>query len=332
MIKLVAGVNDLLTLNPDLASEWDHEKNGDLLPNQLSLLSGKKVWWKCKNGHSWMQSPSVRSRGIGCPYCSGRFAIKGVNDLLTIDPDLASEWNYEKNGDKRPEDYKPQSNAIVWWKCERGHEWQSSICNRYKGRKCPECTKALRTSFPEQAVLYYLSKLYDVSSRSTVNGWEIDIYIPEKKVGIEYDGIFYHDSEKAKKREERKNADVSLAGVRLFRFKETKNKQGIENNILYYKVDNNYSGLGPTIHTFLSVIGEQRTIDIDVVRDWQTIKSAYWNIFLKNNIAITNPDLCKEWDYKRNEPLLPEMFSSGSHINVWWKCKEGHEWKALRRN
>ena len=36
MGKLVVGKNDLETLYPDIAREWDYEKNGDLTPGKVS--------------------------------------------------------------------------------------------------------------------------------------------------------------------------------------------------------------------------------------------------------------------------------------------------------
>ena len=47
---------------------------------------------------------SHRVRGSGCPYDAGRLPIPGVTDLATLRPDLVAEWNYEENGDLRPED------------------------------------------------------------------------------------------------------------------------------------------------------------------------------------------------------------------------------------
>ncbi len=45
-------------------------------------------------------------------------------------PDVASQWHPTKNGDKKPEDYRPGSVKKVWWKCERNHEWEARIGNR----------------------------------------------------------------------------------------------------------------------------------------------------------------------------------------------------------
>lgn len=41
---------------------------------------------------------------------------KDFVSLAEARPDLAKEWNYEKNGDLRPEDVSCGSNKKVWWK------------------------------------------------------------------------------------------------------------------------------------------------------------------------------------------------------------------------
>lgn len=44
------------------------------------------------------------------------------------------------------------------------------------------------------------------------------------------------------------------------------------------------------------------------------------------NLLVTNPDICEEWDYKKNKKR-PEEYTRGSTEKVWWKCKEhNHEW------
>ena len=66
----------LLKTHPDLASEWDYEKNNPLKPEDVTYGSKKLVWWLCKKGHSYESKPNSRtSRGDGCPYCSGRRSL-----------------------------------------------------------------------------------------------------------------------------------------------------------------------------------------------------------------------------------------------------------------
>ncbi len=124
-----------------LLEEWNYEKNGNLKPDIINIHSNQKVWWKCPKGHEWRETPHSRIDKEGfskCPYCSGRIAIKGVNDLKTVNPKFLQEWNYKKNGTLSPSDFMKYSNIKVWWKCKKGHEWQQKISNRnYNG--CPYC-------------------------------------------------------------------------------------------------------------------------------------------------------------------------------------------------
>ena len=93
--KAVIGETDIPTIRPDMLILWDEEKNGTA--NGLMPGSHKKVWWKCKNGHSWQQRAYVVADGSGCPYCSGLVPVPGETDLATTHPDLLQEWDYEKN-------------------------------------------------------------------------------------------------------------------------------------------------------------------------------------------------------------------------------------------
>ena len=132
--------------NAELMAEWNWEKNNELGfdPKLLSVGSGKRVWWRCQIGHEWQTAIDHRNRGKGCPYCSGRNAIIGENDLQTINPVLAKEWNYEKNNGLTPTNVTPGSGKKVWWKCSKGHEWQATIASRNKGSGCPQCAKEKR--------------------------------------------------------------------------------------------------------------------------------------------------------------------------------------------
>ena len=139
----ITGENDLKTLNPMLAQEWDYVKNGDLKPEQIMAGSGRKVWWKCADGHSW-QAAVYSRKNNGCPICSGRQVLHGVNDLETMMPEIAAEWDYEKNGDLMPGNVAAQSNRLFWWKCKQGHSWRARPYERYAGNGCPKCNGRIR--------------------------------------------------------------------------------------------------------------------------------------------------------------------------------------------
>ena len=80
MAKLVVGINDLVTLNPEVAKEWHPKKNQPLSPKDFSYGSKEKVWWQCSKfkDHAWDAKISSRTRpsaGTGCPFCSGNKKI-----------------------------------------------------------------------------------------------------------------------------------------------------------------------------------------------------------------------------------------------------------------
>ena len=140
MAKLIVGQNDLATVNPNLAVEWHPSKNGSLLPSQITAGSNKKVWWLGKCGHEWEREICERSKGHGCPVCSGRLIQPGINDFATINPKVAAEWHPTKNGNLTPANVTPNSNKKVWWLCpDCGYEWQSCVCVRNAHSRCPAC-------------------------------------------------------------------------------------------------------------------------------------------------------------------------------------------------
>lgn len=120
-MKLQTGINDLATVNPELAAQWHPTLNGDLLPIHVTAGSNKKVWWQCEEGHEWPAKIVDRSRGSGCPYCAGQLPIIGKTDLATINPKLVEQWHPSMNKNLLPTQVTAGSNKIVWWQCVKGH-------------------------------------------------------------------------------------------------------------------------------------------------------------------------------------------------------------------
>lgn len=79
--RLVGQDNNLLYLYPEIAKQWHPTLNGNLLPSEVSLKSGKKVWWVCKFGHEWKTNICVRTvMHCGCPYCAGQKKLPKVEN------------------------------------------------------------------------------------------------------------------------------------------------------------------------------------------------------------------------------------------------------------
>lgn len=116
--------------NKELMREYDFEKNININLDAVTLGSEEKIWWLCSKGHSYQAMVHNRKKGSGCPYCDGKKVLVGYNDLATINPKLAAEWNYKKNGDLKPTDVTAGSHKKVWWICKNGHEWEAVINTR----------------------------------------------------------------------------------------------------------------------------------------------------------------------------------------------------------
>ena len=123
---------------PELAEQWNYDRNGALTPWDVTIGSGKKVWWKCSLGHEWEAVVGDRARNnSGCPYCANRKAWPGFNDLASQRPAVAAEWNTEKNGALTPQMVTVRTERKVWWTCALGHEWEMSV--RHRTRECLGC-------------------------------------------------------------------------------------------------------------------------------------------------------------------------------------------------
>ena len=170
--KVVKGYNDLATLHPKLVEEWDFDLNVEITPDEVREHSNIKVYWRCKKcNHSWKARICDRVGGRNCPACAGKAVNKGYNDLATVDPNLAAEWDYDENGNLTPDMFTVSSNVIVCWKCkEHQHKWKASINSRHNGNGCPVCVNQevlegfndLKTLKPEIAKYWDYEKNVDL--------------------------------------------------------------------------------------------------------------------------------------------------------------------------
>lgn len=325
--------------DPELLKDFDYEKNAPLTPNDFTPSTSSYVFWKCHVcGHEWKAKVNNRDNGRGCPLCSNKIVVKGKNDLATTNPDLAKEWHKIKNGDLKPTDVTRGTGKKVWWFCPRGHEYQATVLHRTNGGTgCPICISAMQTSFAEQAVFYYIHKVFpDAINRYKapfLERMELDIYIPSIHIAIEYDGLAWHKTNK-RKTELEKRKRCNNNGIKLWRLREaplTKDDYWLADHCMH--VDNMYDHfvLNQVIWYLIADIDKSTIgcpISIDVDRDRNEILS-YKNELKRKSIEVEYPELSKEWNYEKNGILKPSMFTKGSDHKVWWKCSKcNNEYEA----
>jgi DNA-directed RNA polymerase subunit RPC12/RpoP len=127
------------------------------------------------------------SLGNRCPHCFG-------NVLLTTEQfknsvhDLAPD--YEVLGE-----YINSETKILMKHLTCGHEYEVRPDDFKQGRRCPHCSLS-GTSQQEQEVFRFIQSVYPGEiKRNYKNKLEIDIFIPDLNIGIEYDGLYWHSDE-----------------------------------------------------------------------------------------------------------------------------------------
>ena len=333
-----------------LMAEWDSKRNEleGFSPEQLTPHSNKYVWWICSTcKYEWKAKIANRSNGRGCPACANQVVVTGMNDLSTTHPSLSKEWDYEENGDLLPQNVTYGMGKKVGWICPLGHKYKATILHRSSGTNCPICNSGRQTSFAEQTILYYIKELYPnaISRYKDIfnNGMEIDIYIPELRYAIEYDGSFWHKHSKYE-REKRKYEICKSNNIKLVRIKAYKESYKTDTEChadytLFLKEDDNFE-LEKLIQELYFKLHSVSNFNIRPDLRWEkaiksvNIKRDRFKIlnYLKNSkdsFGYKFPELALEWHPNKNEKLTPYMFKSGSDFVAWWQCKKcGFEWKT----
>lgn len=98
--KVLAGFNDLATVQPGIAAEWHPALNGTLTPEMVTPNSHQKVWWQCGSGHVWQAAVYSRTgpQKCGCPVCAGRVNKKRMERYAAM---MASAALHNNTHDKK---------------------------------------------------------------------------------------------------------------------------------------------------------------------------------------------------------------------------------------
>ncbi len=325
----------------DLLEDYRRADN-PLPPEEVTGLftryKNHKFKWKCSDEKHppFLASFPLRirkDRGT-CPFCSGREAVPGVNDLFSLEENgLMKLWDWEKNNELGLDPHKllPQSSKVAYWTCEYGHTKTAPIYSKYNSKGgCSECMKYIETSFPEKAVLFYLSKVMTDVKNNFRPAWmekkELDIFIPSLNVAIEYDGERFH---KDIQKDIRKNDLCKRNGVKLIRIREVGCPDLPTDNTCIKLPKYCYNTLSTAIEELFKILGVAYNENIDVTKDEIEILNIIKLHKKTNSLAVKYPDIAKEWDYEKNGNVKPDMVSCKSNKRFYWKCKEKHgSWRA----
>lgn len=155
--------------------------------------------WKCLEcGYKITASFDNVNRGTGCKSCAG-LVKKNLSDYHN----LATSLGFKFIGEHIPD----RTVIKTSWLCDKGHEFISSYHNLVHNKVCNICSHS--TSKKENEILDYIKSLgfkaekrvftftdkekeersLDINKKYK---YEIDIFIPELNIGIEYHGLYFH--------------------------------------------------------------------------------------------------------------------------------------------
>ncbi|SFL54074.1 hypothetical protein SAMN05216390_1435 [Lachnospiraceae bacterium KH1T2] len=181
-----------------------------------------------------------------------------------------------------------------------------------------------QTSFPEQVLFFYCKKIFgDAMSREIITSgnenMEIDVYIPSKRMGIEFDCSKWHSY----KRDEKKYRVCRNENIYLIRI--TDNIHIDDGNtcdkVIHYKpkhksTKDSYLELEKVMNELFILLDIR--CDVNIGRDDQKIYKQLHQYAVDCSLARNYPDFVKKyWDYSRNI-ISPYDISSHSNDHHWF--------------
>lgn len=280
------------------------------------------ILFRCRKCHyEWPARPDHVIKGHGCPVCGG--SMRKENDtflaqLTKINPMI------------EPLDPYVNVRSKILCRCNYcKNEWSATPDKLLQGNGCPNCAKRKKTSFPEQAIYFYLRKLFpDAVDRYYLpnSKTEIDIFVPSLNVGIEYDGVYWHKSKAD--RETQKYQKCQEHGITLYRIREsTRVIDGIADAIIIRHKPYNFETLDSALVELFSLMGVQ--IAVNTFENSAIIRAQFYTELASNSLATLYPEVADEWNTEKNGAITPSMVSYGSNVPYWWKCSIcQREWSA----
>ncbi|MEA3471515.1 MAG: hypothetical protein U9R24_07340, partial [Thermodesulfobacteriota bacterium] len=148
----------------------------------------------CGAGHVFTTSWAKLKAGYGCKYCS----LDKVKNKLKLSYEYIVEKFDEEQYTVITDEYINAFSKIKYI-CPNGHEGTVRWNDWQQGVRCSRCS--VTVSKGHNYLISYIEDLgveYLVNDRKLLGGLELDIVVPEKKIAIEYCGLYWH-SEKAGK-------------------------------------------------------------------------------------------------------------------------------------
>lgn len=152
-----------------------------------------KVIITCPNHGDFLQTPNNHLNGAGCPECKrNTLSVFKTNDFELMQNDFNNLHNFKY--DYSQSLYVNNITPIKIGCPTHGFFWQKPIIHQ-QGCGCSKCNIENKISKPEIEVQDFVKSLgYEIetNNRKILKGKELDIYIPELKKAVEFNGSYWH--------------------------------------------------------------------------------------------------------------------------------------------
>jgi len=331
----VTDPNSFLNANPEAAKLWIDELNNGMIPANTSKDSTDFVYLKCINNPGHIYRKMIRripkESPYGCPYCLGRrnYVEAGKNDLFAICIQAKDMWDFDKNTGYDTNNINPKSCDTVWWKCNKGHEFQRDIRRFTESQNCPIC-KAIENcvaKYPHMVKQWHFQKNKGIDINLTSSVSKKTVWWKCKKCNYEW------QAEIASRKASKgwcpccENRTIIAEGITdLFTLvPQIKDSYDFEKN-----KDINVSSLN--VSSSISVWWKCPTCK----HEWSGSPAS--RIYVKNgeytvrnciicagrfrvgNYADRYPELKKPFANHLNNCKLSEVSSSDIYTHFWWHC------------
>jgi hypothetical protein len=332
------GENSVAVVARALARQWHPTKNVRSA-REVHAGAPRRHWWKCSKGpdHEWLESPAQRrSKGLGCPFCSGR-RVSSTNALSKVDRKLAAEWHPTKNGKLTPRQLTAGSAKRVWWRCsvDRSHEWCASPALR---RGCPFCAGRYTARADSLLMLHpRLAKEWHPTRNGKLRADQVRPG-SEREVWWKCSGGPDHEWYCSVKWRVRRGFGCPFCANR--RLSVTNSLLALHPKLAREWHEKRNGRLRP---------GDVRPTELRRVW-WKCPKGLehVWQATIRNraysgtgcpycsgrrpsaasSLAGRHPRIAAQWHPKLNGSRQPTEVPCHSKDSVWWRCHRGHAWQA----
>lgn len=249
---------------------------------------------------------------------------------------LLEEWAADKNGDLTPKDFVRGSHKKVWWRCDKGHEWQARVFSRAQGCGCPVCAgktvlageNDLATSHPHLVAEWHATKNAELTPQLVNHGSRKVVWWQCSK-GHEW------QSSVKQRTTNRSNCPYCAGTKILVGFNDLRTTHPELASQWHPDLNGSLTpemvskGSGKKVW-WLCGKGHEWQSTVLNRANGNDCPACAGRVVLPgvNDLASCKPLLAREWHPTLNGELYPEDVTLSSSEKVWWLCQCGCEWQA----